>query len=246
MNSLIRPTGPESENTYWVRRAIVLGAALVSLALIWWALSGLFGGGDDGPVQATPQNPTSLASAGMSPSASPSPSASSSPVSSESPASSRSASVSPEASASASSTPTPSVSSTPSPSPSVTTCAANALGVTVSGERVQKTGSASKLAISVKNSGPDCILDAQSTPISLVVTSGSDRIWTTEHCPAWAPKGGARIASGAQWQTSATWPGKRSAKDCTLRPDALKPGTYRATVQVGGGASATQVITLRG
>lgn len=235
MNSVMHPTGPEDPNTYWIRRGILIGAVLVSLALIWWVLSGLFGGTDEGTVAATPQNPGSLISAGgatVTPSATPSASATPAPSASQS--------------ASASSTPTPSATPTPTPS-QPTTCASDGLALDITGDQAPKVGSTVAFKVSVTNGGATaCKLDLGKAPVQVAVTSGSDRIWTTVHCSKWAPAGEVvELAPGKAFSTSVSWPTKRSADGCQLRTEKLLPGTYRATVSADGAQPDTLVMNLK-
>ncbi|MEL4358539.1 MULTISPECIES: DUF4232 domain-containing protein [unclassified Luteococcus] len=237
MNSVMRPSGPESVNTYWIRRAIVVVAALLALGMIWWVLSGLFRGGDQGTVAATPQNPSSLAQAGG---ATPTPSTSASPSASPSATASTSDSPSPSASpSSASATPTPS---------QPTTCGSDGLTLAIDGDKAPKAGAAVALTVILTNGGnAACKLDLAKAPVQVQVTSGSDRIWTTVHCSKWAPtsQNVVELAPGKAFSTSVTWPGKRSADGCTLRSEKLQPGTYRATVSADGAEPATLVMNLK-
>lgn len=234
MNSVIHPSGPEPENTYWLRRGIFVVAFLLALGLIWWVLSGLFGGDDRSTVAATPQNPSSLASAEATPSPSASPSAS--------------ASASPSASASASSTPsasasqTPSQSPTPTPTPSAPAeCQGGDVSLSLDGSRSPKIGAGAAYTITMK-SEKGCTLDLAKTPVQLAVTSGSDRIWTTVHCPAWAPKGKADLTGGKSFAAKVNWQGKRSHDGCKLDAQVLRPGTYRVSATMDGAEPDTMVV----
>lgn len=232
MNSLMQPSGPESRNTYWLRRGIVALAALVSVALVWWVLSGLFGN-HRSDISAVPQNPASLASAGVTPT----------------PSASTSASPSPGSSPSSSASPSSSSSPTPSPTPTPTgpvPCAAESLSVTVDGTRSHKTGASTAFSVAVANGdSAACILDLGESPLVVEVTSGPDRIWTTAHCAKWAPSGTQTIQPGKQWSTSVTWQGRRSKDGCGLRDEVLRPGTYRAAATLGGISSRALVMNLR-
>ena len=43
MSPLTRPTGPEPERTYWIRRGVLAVAVLTTIALAGWVVSMLFG-----------------------------------------------------------------------------------------------------------------------------------------------------------------------------------------------------------
>lgn len=260
MNSVIHPSGPEPETTYWVRRAVVIGAALVALSLIWWVLSSLFGGGDDEEVTAVPQNPASLASPGSSATPTPSPaspsgSPSASPSASASASASASVSASASGSASASASAAPgdsaSPSATPAPSSSPTPtgpvpCDPGQLTLAVAGSTTPTVGKAT--AITVRASNPTsatCTLDLADKALTLDITSGVDRIWSSSHCAKWQPTGTRTIKAGESWTWQTSWPTRRSRSECVLRPEVLKPGTYRATASIEGGGSDTLVMNLR-
>ncbi|GAB2489387.1 hypothetical protein GCM10027030_24420 [Luteococcus sediminum] len=238
MNSLMQPSDPESRNTYWLRRGIVALAALVSVALVWWVLSGLFGN-NKSDISAVPQNPASLASVGVTPSPSATPSASPSPSASSTP----SASASPSSSASASESPTP----TPNPTPTGPVhCTTEVLSVTVEGDKRPTAGASTAFQVQVANGDSmACVLDLDESPLVLEVTSGPDRIWTTAHCAKWAPRGTQTIRPGEPWKTSVTWQGKRSKDGCGLREEALRPGTYRAAATLDGVSSRALVMNLQ-
>lgn len=241
MNSVIHPAGPEPETTYWIRRAVVIAAALVALSLIWWVLSSLFSGGDEESVTAVPQNPSSLASPGVTPAASTP--AASTPAASASGTPSSSASPSASASESASATPTPSTTPTPTgPQP----CESGQLSVDVSGPTSPKAGQSSTFTVKLGNTGDSsCTVDLAKTPLLLEVTSGPDRIWSSAHCSKWQPGSVEKtIPAGKSWDWAPVWPGKRSRAECIIRPEALLPGTYRATVSIQGGPSDTLVMNL--
>lgn len=239
--TVMHPHGPESQNTYWLRRVFVVVAALVTLSLLWWVVSALFGGNNDQTVTATPQNPQSLATMGDMPTPSPSPSTSSSATPSGS--SSPSASASASASATPSDSASPSESTSPTPSASAT-CASSDVALSITGDRSPSTAKGTALSVGF-TSARGCFADFSELPVSVVVTSGPDRIWTSAHCAKWAPSGIMKLAAGKEQTFTVNWPAKRSKDGCALRTDALRPGTYRATVTMGN-TSKSLVMNLHG
>ena len=75
MNSILQPVGTEPAKVYWRRRAVVVGAVVVALILLFMIWPS---GGDSAPVASPTASaaPTAAASAGASSSASPVPSGS--------------------------------------------------------------------------------------------------------------------------------------------------------------------------
>lgn len=244
----MHPHGNEPHNTYWLRRALVAGAALLSLALVWWVLSSLFGGSSKpATVQATPQNPASLAvdpalTASPTPGATPSAGATGSPGASTAPSGTASATPSPSASSTPAATPTPS--STPTPS-AAATCDAQALKLSVDGSSSVTIGKPTALGITVTNTGQAaCTLTLGPTTPSLRVTSGADKIWASGDCAAWGPAASTQLLQPGKAVTwKATWPTVRSNGTCTPSKAELRSGTYVAKATLGD-ASARLVMQL--
>lgn len=224
MSSLTHPRGPEPERTYWIRRGIALAAVVAALAVLVWVASMLFGSkkGTAGPV-ATP-NSSTLAQNMPTPTPTPSPSASTSPT--------PGASKSPSASAS---------------SPAVPImCKGTDIGVDLTADSSVKSGASTTLAVKfTNNSSAACKVNFGANPLTIKIYSGSDRIWSTEDCRAWAPRGTTNpLKAGASWTFSEPWQTKRSASGCAVKSTYLQPGTYVATASIAGGASNSQVIRL--
>ena len=241
MESLLRPVGPEPERVYWMRRGAVLLALVLVLSLLFWGLGKLFGG-DDKSTDAVPasQAGTPSAAASTPGSASPSASASASASGSESASSSASTSASTSASATPSAT-----SASPTPTGPVT-CAPDKLTLKVEGPHRSKSGENMQLKVSV-TSEEACFLDFTKTPLELRVYSGSDRIWTTNHCDKWQARNKVDFTPGKTWTRAWTWETLRSADGCTLKKDEyLRPGTYVATAEVKGATPAQRIFQLVG
>lgn len=89
-----------------------------------------------------------------------------------------------------------------------------------------------------------CVVDAGAANQALVVTSGSDRIWSSADCPA---DGGTRtllLAPGAQDQDLVAWGRVRSDETCSEGLPAPRPGTYTAVASLGGAQSGSVVFQL--
>lgn len=186
-----QPVGPLPASTYWMRRAGVLGAALLVLLLLVWIWPD---GGEDTLEPAA--SPTS------SPTAAPPP-------------------VDPTA------TPTPSAGEQP--------CTDDALEVRASADKDSYArGAPVALTLTVKNTGAvPCRRALGQGAVELVVTSGSDRIWSSDDCAPGGEPGEELLAPGDESTARATWSGTRSAPGCPEGQATAQPGTYRVTGRVG-------------
>jgi hypothetical protein len=194
---------------YWRRRLVTLVVVVLALLLLARACGG------DGKA------PDRLSTGSdASPSASPS-------------TSKNSASKSPAASASAK----PSVAATsaaPSRSPGGP-CAATDLRVTATTNKATYTGGERPvLELEVRNIGPvACVRDLGQAARELRVTSGNDRIWSSDDC---APGGGSEptLLDPNEAKTfTVAWARRRSAQGCPANRPFVGPGTYRVVGRLG-------------
>ncbi len=83
-------------------------------------------------------------------------------------------------------------------------------------------------------SSPAC--DFAVAPDSMVVrvTSGSDRIWSTQDCPASIPKKSVVLRKDTPVSVDVTWNGMRSDSDCSRATTWAQPGYYHAMAAVFG------------
>lgn len=272
MSTLLHPAGPEPEQTYWMRRAAVLAALVLVLALVIWALTSLFSGSADqggGPIGSTTsaESPTTLQS--ETPLQTPSTSATPTPLPSETqisdssiPGVESSVSVSPSATSSLSADATPtttavtsttgSTTSTTSPAASTTStpaptgpvlCTAADVVPSITGATRVTTGRTVNLAITL-TSAKACIIDFGTTGFEIRIYSGADRIWSSNDCSTYQPAGRANLGPGTAWGYTIPWNTKRSLGGCTLDTAFLMPGTYVATAIVSGGQPAQHVMTV--
>ncbi|MBS6260640.1 MAG: hypothetical protein E7L02_05240 [Cutibacterium avidum] len=106
-----------------------------------------------------------------------------------------------------------------------------------------KVGDTETFTVEVKSSS-DCRWDTQKVKQTLTVTSGSDRIWSTEDCGSWGPKGIREIKSKDPWTYKVSWPTKRSTDKCKLSKENLGSGYYIATVDIDGGSSDRFIMQM--
>lgn len=138
-------------------------------------------------------------------------------------------SASPTASTAASATPTPTPSATPE------ACADDVLEVQATAETADvPPGARTPFTLSVRNTGTaPCVRALGQGAVELVVTSGDDRVWSSDDC---APGGTVEqvvLAPGEASTARATWSGTRSAPGCPRDQPVAPAGTYRVTARVG-------------
>ena len=212
-----RPVGPLPPAVYWRRRVLTLLAALFAVFL----LGRVFGGGaaaEPPPGQATESSPI--------------------PVPTVAPA-----------------TPTPAravptragPTRTRSARPAATACAAAAIEVRVRADSRAYAGDRRpKFTLQFGNiSRAPCRLDVGPNALELVVTSGDDRIWSSDDCNPSRRSEVTTFAPGERQAVAVTWTRDRSAAGCPRDRPAAKPGTYVVTGRVGAAHSEGRVFVLR-
>lgn len=107
-----------------------------------------------------------------------------------------------------------------------------------------RVGRTAIFAISITHTGTiPCTLDAGNVGRELVITSGTDRIFSSADCDT----AGSRpllLAPGDEYPGSVTWATNRSAPDCPAGLPGLGAGTYQAVVTAGTVSSAPVVFTI--
>ena len=100
-------------------------------------------------------------------------------------------------------------------------------------------------AVGLTNTGAGaCTVDAGDAAREIVVTSGTDRIWSSLDCPVAAEPRMLLLEPGARDEVQVTWPRVRSAPGCPTDLPAPRPGTYGAVLTVLGATSAAAVFDL--
>lgn len=127
------------------------------------------------------------------------------------------------------------------------TCATSALAVALQADgTTYPAGSSPTFTVTITNSGADpCTVDAGDAARELLVTSGSDRIWSSKDC---AEEENASnlllLAAGDAHPQTIPWARVRSAASCPTGLPEPRAGTYQATVTVGGVTSSPVVLKL--
>jgi hypothetical protein len=229
-NPLLNPVGSLPPQVYWRRR--VLAAAVVVL-VVWFAWSWLPGGGASA---ASPAKPKTTPTAGTT----------SAPATTAAPAAVTT-------SAAPATTVPPTIAATvTSPAavlPATTTaasCAASSLKVTLSADHtVYAAGVEPHFVLTVSNVGTSsCQVDVGTANRGFLVTSGSDRIWSSLDCA----KNSANVQTfkaGATVSYATVWGRQRSSTGgCAAKGVDARAGTYVVQAHLGDLVTGKAVFRL--
>lgn len=89
------------------------------------------------------------------------------------------------------------------------------------------------LTLATKAEGA-CTFAVSSDSIALRITSGADRIWTTQQCPKAVPTTSVVLRKETPAQVQVTWNGRRSDDGCTTKTKWALPGYYHAAAAAFG------------
>jgi len=127
-------------------------------------------------------------------------------------------------------------------------CAAAALQLAVVTDATEYASGANPvLHVSVTNTGTTpCTVDAGAAAREVVITSGSDRIWSSKDCAG--PQDASRqllLTAGGKDLVDIAWARLRSATSCPTGLPAPRAGTYQVAATLLGVSSAPAVFTLK-
>lgn len=251
MSGVLHPVGPEPEQTYWVRRALVLASAVLLVALV---IAIVVGGTSTGSaVSADPPPPPLTAPAPVTPTATPALTPTATPIPAETPTATGtpSASASASSSASASASPSARTSASPNPKPKRTkaapvACSAKDLRATLTGDQRLKPEQATTFDLSLINgSGETCRIEVAPERFELKVYSGTDRIWSSDDCAGTVERIAEKVEPEDAVEWTMRWDGRRSREGCRTRPEIPRAGTYFATAQLKGAEPVQLRLILR-
>ena len=125
-------------------------------------------------------------------------------------------------------------------------CPAAAVKVAASTDsEVYAAGSNPLLTLSVTNTGSEpCKINVGTTQMEFVVTSGSDRIFSSADCQDGGKDLLKEFEPGATETANFTWERLRSAPGCTAVSSNPNPGWYVFTARLGEAASEKAVFQL--
>jgi len=216
----VRPVGELSGPTYWRRRALL--AVPLVLVLLVLARSCGGNGGPSGTLVSSPDVSSPGAVVPPLPASGP-------PSAVRSTMPSAAASRRPSATAAA-----------------VRTCPDSALQVTVrSAAASNPVGTPPQFRLGIRNtSAAPCRRDVGPAAVELVVTSGADRVWSSDDCSSGGGRGPVVLPPGAAQGLVLSWSGTRSRRGCKGARERALPGTYRVSARVGGVRSASDTFQI--
>ena len=114
------------------------------------------------------------------------------------------------------------------------------------GRTTYPDGGRPSFAVTVTNTGnAGCTVDVGDASRELLITSGSDRIWSSLDCAT--GEGASRnllLAAGKSDSHDATWERLRSDETCSDSLPEPRPGTYKAQVRLNGAESELATFAL--
>jgi hypothetical protein len=146
----------------------------------------------------------------------------------------------------ASASATPAASESPSPTPTgPPACDQTNTGLALAGyQKVKQNGKQPFKVALTNNGGVPCVLDLKPANFSLTVTSGTDRIWTTDDCAKWVPAKKQTLKQQKAYEFTIEWGIARSGSGCKQAKSLLRPGTYVATALFADTVKARQVFVV--
>lgn len=271
MFGLLHPVGPEGERTYWVRRAIVIGAAIVIIAAIVAATLRLSAGATNGDPQAA-ETPTPAAGEPAPPEENAADPEQGKPdeqaeqdgpgdkggeagqepaPAPETPTDEGAApEEQPKAEDQADEAPAPAPEEQPAPEAPARAqapeCTPEQLEVAVDGaDEVSKAAGAQPFGVVVTNTGTaNCTLPVSADNLKVTIFTGTERIWSTEDCAAVIPARSVLLAPGAWISSDVTWGIGRSAAGCSTASGEIPTGDYRVVAELTDVAPAQREFSL--
>ncbi|HEX2895799.1 MAG TPA: hypothetical protein VHO29_17480 [Marmoricola sp.] len=213
MRTVTHPRGRLPARVYWFRRLMVLFTAFALVFAVGRLLTGSGGGGTPpDTARVTASSPSATASHGV---AGPVP-------------------IQPATTATATRPAPPSATGTPvvlaAPSGP---CALDEITVTPT-VPTAVAGKPVDLVLQLSGIKPACTFTVSSDTIVAKVTSGNDRIWSSQDCPASIKRSSTVVRSAAPTTVTVAWSGRRSDQQCSRSAPWALPGYYHLTASVIG------------
>ena len=219
MSTVTRPRGPLPRRVYWGRRLLVL---VVAVSLVYGI--GQLLAGD--PAKSDNPSARSAAASQGSPSAGRSPSSGATGAASDDESGGKDGAKAPLA-----------VPTGP--------CADSDVRVDPSVDDTAYAGGDVTITLNLTTlESPACTWEVSSDSVVVKLTSGRDRIWSTQDCSAAIATQSVIVRKDAKTKVDVTWSGQRSDEDCTRTPDWAQPGYYFATAAALGAEPQDQQFQL--
>ena len=224
MTAVTRPRGPLPARVYWTRRLLLVA---VAFALVF-GIARLLGSSGSGTPEARPVGAAASSSTPATGSLTPQTTPDASALSTGRAANKKIPSP----------TPTPLASPTGACADSDVVATPSVKGTAYAGHSVVFTMTLTTL------SSPACTWDVSSKAMAVKVTSGSDRIWSTQECSGAVPKQSVVVRKDHPVDVSVAWNGQRSDSDCTRSTTWAEPGWYHAVAAAFGSAPVDEQFKL--
>jgi hypothetical protein len=91
---------------------------------------------------------------------------------------------------------------------------------------------------------PACDWEVSPDSLAVKLTSGNDRIWSSQDCPAVVPEEPVVLRSRQATLVEITWSGRRSDSDCSRTTQWAEPGYYHVAAAAMGSEPETQQFEL--
>jgi hypothetical protein len=225
MSAVTRPQGPLPARVYWVRRAVVLGAALLLVV----TFAQILGGGSDGSSGDPDQAAQVAADA--------------------SDAATGTASTATAPATRAKDTRNGDAKGKKGKKPAAPPLAepdgpCDPADLTVR-PTIQRAAAGGRIRIPIEIHGTDEACTWQVSPQSLAVkiTSGRDQIWSSQQCRG-VPSGQVVVRSAKPARVAMVWNGRRSDRDCSRVATWALPGWYHVVAAALGGDPTDQQFVL--
>ncbi len=205
MTTVTRPRRPLPARVYWTRRLLLV---VVAFALVF-GLAHLLGAGGSGSPSAQPVGADASTTAPGS-------------------AAPDTAVTTPQASPTGAGRKNRTGTPTPTPLAEPTgACAGSDVVATPSLKRTAYAGSPVVFTMTLGTlTSPACTFDVSSRSMVVKVTSGEDRIWSSQECSGAVPKQSVVVRRDQPVTVSVGWNGQRSDSDCTRSTAWAEPGFY--------------------
>jgi len=92
---------------------------------------------------------------------------------------------------------------------------------------------------------PACDFTVSSRSLAMKITSGSDRVWSTQECTGAVPKQSVVVRKDTPVMVDVAWNGQRSDSDCTRTTTWAEPGYYHAVVAAFGADPVDEQFELK-
>lgn len=210
MSHVTRPRGPLPARVYWTRRLLVMALAF---GLVF-GIAHLLGSGGSGGPAARPVGADASTAASST--------GSTAPSASPQAAATAGATAGATGQAAKAAAPTPTPLATPSGP-----CVGSDVVATPSVKGHAYAGGPVVFTMTLTTqTSPACTWDVSARSLAVKVTSGSDRIWSSQDCVGAVPKQVVVVRKDHPVTVAVGWNGQRSDADCTRTTAWAEPGFY--------------------